>query len=701
MESIEAEFVADVSRLVRARQLLAATLDDHRAVVGRVSRAWIRKEIERRVRWGSLSESVRRHPAVSREAGGFDSDDLVNTNWLPKLEPWINANILVGAMLYGTRLYGEGTEDPSRGVDCSEIENDLIVAAMVHETLDLPDRFSALLPDDWRTVDEAYLRERFGARVAEHVGALRGHLQEFERALRTGKQDELRIPFPYANAIAAITAANLRLTARAAGDAIFGLFDEEQRGELRQRGFDVGDPNAGFPERPYLERDYARARAAIALDGVDVSTLRSPVEGQLLQSVSNVLERGLPRDQLVGRYGAAVYQFHMVLPLMYRYSPINRRTAVGPDGAQAEVEGPFALATLHVTGLEAARYLHKVRRKGNGTAAAHSFVVAARAESVLHSRRGIPVIAGSDCHDLVEDGGIEVTGYDQSLEMVASRFGAPLAALVSEVTDSITKADGPAKAATFRKEPQLSFPEQLYNRGQFDELRAVATDPHVPYTVSGAVIKLADTGTTQDEGIRDPDMMSGIWRHSGARVNWDLYGKGRIVGPLVERLVIEIRVSETDPFYHRKRGGLPRPLVRRLKELIGWFFETSDRYMVQNLIILAEEYGLDESGCKKLVDLFFNDEGEREEIGSLLDRLLDDARLDSGVAERGLPATYRVRRGGRSQRDLGKLLDYREAARARRAVRELLGLEAPHRDDFEDVVRLYDLRMGRTSRPVV
>jgi hypothetical protein len=356
--------VTEAMRLVRARRLLAGTLDHHRAIVGPVSRAWIRGEVERRVRFADLSEPLRNHAAVRPENGEPDPDRMINTNHLPKLEPWINASVLVGAMLCGTRLYGGDLEDPSRGPWHSEIDDDLILAAMVFETLGLEDRLSALLPGEGRVVDDAYLRELLGAGVVAGVHALIGYLHAFDEALTAGKVDAPSIPAPYAHAVAAILAARLRLTARAAGDAVFSVLSDAQRDEVRACGVDPGEPGAVFPERPFLERDFARAKVAIELPGVDRSTLYTPVAGQLLLAVDNVLHRGVPASQLVGRYGTAVHHFHTALPIMYRYSPINRRSALGPDGHSVELEGPFAVATLHATGLEATRYLNKVRRKG-------------------------------------------------------------------------------------------------------------------------------------------------------------------------------------------------------------------------------------------------------------------------------------------------------------------------------------------------
>ncbi len=185
----------DVTNLVRARYLLAATLDDQRAIVGRVSRAWIQSETERRIARGRLPEAIQQHPSVA-SPGGDVLEERLNTNRLPKLEPLLNAYVLAGAILYGARLYGAGTADVEQGVQCQEIENDLIIAAMIHATLGHDDRLSAPLPDERRTVDEEYLAGRFGAGVLQHLVALRQHLAAFDAAQIAGEHGGVGHPGP-------------------------------------------------------------------------------------------------------------------------------------------------------------------------------------------------------------------------------------------------------------------------------------------------------------------------------------------------------------------------------------------------------------------------------------------------------------------------------------------------------------------------
>jgi hypothetical protein len=682
----------EVVRLIRARRLLAAAVDHHRAIVGGVSRAWIVSEVERRTRWADV------HPALRPrfQQPGAPPPASVNSNWLPKIEPMLNACILTGVMLFGARLFGRGTPDPDEGVGYREIDTDLIIAGMIHQTFGLRDSCTGYLPERHRVIDEDYLSEEFSEGVLMRVWALREKLAVFDMALAKGGEMPV-FPPEYANAIAAVTAARLRLTARAAGDNIFSFLDEPKRAELRRRGIEPGAPDAEFPERPYLERDYLAAKAAVSLAGVDAVSLGEPIRDVLLRGIEHVLYHGTPPRELVGKYGMAVRNFHCSLPLWDHYSAIIRRTVAGASGAVVEISGPFALGTLHMTGLEVTRYLHNVRRKGGGTGAAHAFLVSARVERLFGQHVSVPVIAGSDCHDVVEDGGFASTGYDEDLDLFACRFGAPLAALVAEVTDSFTKEDGPLKAVATARHPSLVPMEKAYNLGQLAELRSRATDPEMPFTLQGIIMKLADFGITQEEGLHDPDLMTGPWRHSGARFTWDYTSKGRIVRPLHERLRIEILVSRTDPFYHARGGSLPAHLVERLRHVLGWSFAGCDLYQAQNLAILAREYGLSAEERGALLRFFFTEEGELAEPGPFFDALFDDGRLDPELRRRGFAATYRLVPGGEPTRDIGRLVSFWETAHWRRRVRRELELPPLAGERMEEVLEHWALSLDRAG----
>jgi amino acid transporter len=136
--------------------------------------------------------------------------------------------------------------------------------------------------------------------------------------------------------------------------------------------------------------------------------------------------------------------------------------------------------------------------------------------------------------------------------------------------------------------------ESNYNLGQMAELRARATDPDIPFTLEGILLKIADFGVTQEEGLHDPDLMGGAWSHSGARMTWDLWSKGRIVQPLLARLRLEVLAG----------GDLSAAMMERLRVVLAWSFDTADLYLAQNTAILAAEYGLDAAEQGQLLRWF-------------------------------------------------------------------------------------------------
>ena len=138
------------------------------------------------------------------------------------------------------------------------------------------------------------------------------------------------------------------------------------------------------------------------------------------------------------------------------------------------------------------------------------------------------------------------------LRKLQFRFGGPLAAMVSELTDSSVHSAGASKARLTLQQPHLLSPQAQYNVDRFTEMKLRPTEAGVPYTLSGIVIKLLDTMVSLEEGIRDPALMSGHWRHSGARIYWAQRDRGEIVDPLIERLLIELKASQVDPKYARR-----------------------------------------------------------------------------------------------------------------------------------------------------
>ena len=150
----------DLQRLARAYGLLAGTCDSERVIVGNISRDWIASEVEDPVPLAALPRNLfstqRGRDLLAAEL--FDGEDidpetidasvldidelgagcLINSNRIPKLEPRIHVAVLVANFLLGVRLYG----DHGKGVP--SIDHDLIIAAMIQDSLDKPYLFSSL-----------------------------------------------------------------------------------------------------------------------------------------------------------------------------------------------------------------------------------------------------------------------------------------------------------------------------------------------------------------------------------------------------------------------------------------------------------------------------------------------------------------------------------------------------------------------------
>jgi hypothetical protein len=696
--------LTDLVKLVRVYGLLAGTCDNQRTMVGEVSRAWQAREVEKYVPLTSLPSAffytmrgrdmlaAELFPDEDIDPESLDVDALdvaslgkacfINTNRLPKLETTIHISVLAANMLLGVRLYG----DHGKGV--RSVSHDLIIATMLQETLGKAHRYSAIAVSDYEIVDDSYIFTWFGDSVASLVRELSQYIQEFEEAV------DNRNPLPeppsseIASATAAIMASRLRLTARAAGDQVIYFLDELRRAELRQAGIDVDGP---FPERPYMQRDYDRTLQAFRLPGVDHYALREPIRNTLLIAVRDALKMGSKRSRLSGRRGKAVHETHINLPVMEYY---------------VASEAPNSIETVHIASLEMMRTLEKGRRKSLGTMTAHAFRIAALSERVLGRALEPMIVSLALLHDIVEDGSLRVTGFGHSLRRVQFRFGGPMAAMVSELTDSAVISAGASKALKTLEHPHLLMPQAQYDQGRFQSMDLKPTEADVPYTLSGIVIKLIDTVVSMEEGLRDPDTMPSFWRHSAARIHWIQNRRGQIIYPLLERLLRELKESQIDP---RKYKARPHHVnIVRLKaglSLIEMVMSYLDLYATQNLALLAWEYNLTSDQREILIDLFFDKNVNNGQFVTRgLDALLDDAHLQQSVSE------GRIDRCGHNilfpkkaelgdQRELTTLLAYRDAAKRRQDIRRELQLDSAEKLNAqalraEGLLRLFDQRVA-------
>ena len=678
-----------LGKLIKGYHLLAATIDGERALVGQVSNRWLDSEIECTIRVGDipmptlntyrgseilastfypdqdLDPASIRLDLIDQQDPRWDT--VINTNRLPKLEPRINGLVLSATMLQGVRRYGDN------GSGHRDITSNLVVATLIHDCFGKVDTLASLKPSEYPTVDFAYVEAEFGKQVALHARNIAQHMAEFKQAFAVGKVDQLNISSRYANAIACLAAGELRLSARAAGEHITQTLSPFKKRELVEAGVDI---RGAFPEREILERDYHMLRAAFSLPGVDYSALREPVENSLLQGVEDVLNDSRKRNRLIGRRGRAVHEVHINLPIMEYYD-----AAATPDN----------IATIHLAALEMTRHLDRCRRKSRSTMAAHAFNLAHAAWEAFGENLDISIACATILHDVVEDGSAEVAGYNHSLRLLRKRFGGPIAAMVGEVTDASDAEHGQRKAAYTADLPGLRTAQKAYNVGRYTSMRIRATDVQTPYTVAGIITKLVDTAMTFDESVRDPESLGGWWRDSGIRIYWAERVRGPIVRPLINKLVKEIERSRTDAQYHATLG-LSQEMLEGMVRLIEDAVEAADRYMTQNLVILAGEYGLNAEEEQRLLTAFC-DPGvdEASFADEILHKLLDDNRLREQVAKGKVPSFSHVVLFPKSDsaeppRNEITLLRYRETYMQRREYMARLKLD----DDQHDAFRAAD-----------
>lgn len=699
-----AYLLTDLVKLVRAYGVLAGTADEERVIAGAISRRWIASEVEHVVPLATLPPALFRTPRgrdlLAAELFGdqdIDPESLkpdeldiaelaegltINSNRLPKLEPQIHGAVLAANILLGVKLYG------AHGKGQPAITHDLIVAAMLQDALGKPHRFSGITPLDHEIVDDAFLYTWFGDGVATLVRQLADCLADFDDAIAAGAPIPEAPSAAMATALAAIEASRLRLTARAAGDRVISFLDEAGRCELAASGIDC---DSDFPERAWLQRDYDRAQAAFAQPACDHYALREPIRNTLLMAVADVLEDPDKRDRLSGRRGKATHEMHINLPVMEYF---------------VASESPNSIETVHIASLEMMRALERGRRKSLSSMSAHAFRIAATAERVCGRALEPLVVTVAMLHDVVEDGGEQVTGFGHSLRRIQFRFGGPIAAMVSELTDSAVSSAGAHKARLTLEQPYLLSPQVQYNVGRFTAMRPEPTETALPYTLAGIVIKLLDTVASLEEGIRDPELMSGHWRHSGARIFWAERVRGEIVRPLIERLLIELRASQDDPRYQDRPHHVNVVRLQAGLAIVETVLQWQDLYATQNLAILAREYELSETERNLFIQLF-NDRNIDEDWfrREVLERMLDDSKLVQAVAEGRLPGlgyTSLFAKDAKlgEARDPSTLLAYRRSALRRHEIRhelrldtseKLAGLELRR----EQVLRAYDLSTAR------
>ena len=688
----------DIRNLLRAYNLLVATRDDERAIVGKISRNWLQSEREDWLHLSDINpgvfetvrgreilcEALRPDLDANPESVSIEpllaqipsSDKLINSNSLAKLEPSIAAEVLLGVMLQGVQRFG------NRRCGSARLDHDLIIAAMIRDTVGLTDRYSAVLPGHCKKITAATISDLFGENVRRNLIKVKNYQEQFNTTFEVGNTASLNFPPTYATVIAAIEASQLRLVARAAGDEILANLDDPKKAEVRALGIDC---DSEFPEYQWLNLHYRRTQAALALEGVDYGALAEPLDHTLMMSVKDVLEQPHKRRRLAGRRGKAVNDMHNNLPLVESFNASENFNSI---------------ATLHVAALEMMQYLEKGRRKSACTMLGHSLRLAAVAEKLFGEALEPAFAATAILHDVVEDGCRPVAGYDQSLDNIQRRFGGPLAAMVAELTDAESSVAAKEKAEATLLCDSLIVAEQQYNFDRFTEMDIQPTTTHEPYTFGGIITKIVDTAISEEEGIRDPDVMSSWWKHSGIRIYWSYHVRGGVVRPLLVKLTQEIERFESG--YNDRESILNEELVEKLRGLIAFSITSSDNYATQNLAIIAHEYGLSAEERARMIDTFFDEKVDQAQFRKdIVDVLLAEHRLKVNIQSGAVPsesyvALYEKTTGSQPKPDANTFVRYRDAALQRARIAERLKLNltvnSNLRKSLAEVVSLYDLR---------
>jgi hypothetical protein len=553
-------------------------------------------------------------------------------------------------------------------------------------------------------VDETYIREKFGDAVLGHVMGLREAKASFEVAVASKKTPV--VPEQYANALTAIYAAELQESARTAGYGLLTTMDIQKQHELKLKGADTGPEG----EKALVARDTKLLEAALALPGVNEACIAAPIKTTLLSAAKGYLDGKEAAENLVGWEGAgrgkAVAQLHNALPI-----------------SSAKLQGnENLLEALYRTALEVKRYHANGQRKGAESIIGHLGDTLSHGSEALgeHLRPIVGVVLLM--HDLVEDGGKAVAGFDHTLEKLSKDFSALTAQMIADMTDRDDAKDshraGKNKALNTVEDGGFVFADSGTKQGYTDPNAPLAATPeNRGYSLTTAGPKIADRQSTMNELLFDPQMVKGEWlAKSGARIGWFVDNKG-FVDQLVGHIAGQVRDYEknvVNPDTVLQSGHRAGDLMPGLKRFVANEMKTADQFMVQTLTILADEFKLDEAGRQKLVAAFVDPSMTREQFEKEIlggpkggeEGLLKDSAIKANREAGGIPSlahssVFKKTRSDPPPRSHEFLLEFREAALHRDHIREVIGIAKPDvikGKEFTDVVRLYDRQMGSPAR---
>ena len=223
----------------------------------------------------------------------------------------------------------------------------------------------------------------------------------------------------------------------------------------------------------------------------------------------------------------------------------------------------------------------------------HAFCLAHAAWQAFGENLDVARPPAAMMHDVVEDGSAAVAGYYHSLRLLRKRFGAPIAAMVGEVTDAREcRPKGRAKRIKPSKHRACARCAPRTTSGRYTTMRIRPTDARTPYTVAGIITKL---GRHAHDLQRIRTRSRTASRAGGVTAAFGSTGLSACAAPSCGRCR-EARIGRScftaSTRSTKTSSKLPASMMEGMLTLVDNALDASDRYMTQNLAILASEYAL-------------------------------------------------------------------------------------------------------------
>ncbi|NDF13136.1 MAG: hypothetical protein EB060_10040 [Proteobacteria bacterium] len=582
-----------------------------------------------------------RHPDEYKpKPGEGRAAEKFNTNRICKFTPETCVHVSAGAILAGTRVGEDGREKEG-------LPDSVLIASLIYDTVGResmlskhPGQHRALLLEDRLTVTNEYIRTEYGDEVADHVVSIRDAVHRMD----TGA-DLKGVEQPYLDVLASIAAVRVKEAAKVVStNLIDRLSPKAREGMLRDNGLE----DVPEPARALMENQVQKLKAVLEAGTVSPE-IAGPVEKVLIPAVEGYLDGSIEKSQLWGRpdngNGKAYSNFNTSLPIESHVSASNL--------------GELGVIDIFKAAHFTSRFFQSGVRKDGSSIMSHSLDTHAFGSEPLQDQLRTIVSLVLIMHDLVEDGGKEVANFNFSIRDVERIFGVGVANRIGEMTDARVGHDSADEV--YRKQTiatlltatgnDFTFGEDSDGRiaAMIEEMTAITdmTDSQmgdaalvdlkrllvsIGFNLTTAGPKLADVCATMLKLLEEPQEMEGFWRNSGARIGWVTNNKDYVAEGLTAWISAGVmsflsdenegKFNEKEPSGHTKGGLRPSLLC-----FLSLTYQYMDMYTLQNLNILADEFGLEKDDRAELIKRFTNPEVTKDDLTTYLDDTLTDERI--------------------------------------------------------------------------